>query len=153
MLPIENHPGLTASKSKSFIWFPNPSLLFSPAVICCKACQRRADHLGCIKQNGITCKIFGVGCAAHPKFGGPQGHETKLVEELGCREGDGDREEHLSLCLPPFSPLEKWGRVESEGPQVVQMAQGSPRLVGTSLVVGDLLGSPADGMGLNSGFL
>ena len=83
MLPIGNHPGPTASKSKSFIWFPNPSLLFSPAIICCKPCQQRADHLGCIKQNGITCEIFGMGCAAHPVSGGPWGHEARPEEELG----------------------------------------------------------------------
>ena len=145
MLPIGNHPGPTASKSKNFIWFPNPSLLFSPAIICCKPCQQGTDHLGCIKQNGIMCKIFGVGCAACPESGGPRGRSEGWRRSwVGETEEVRERNTHLLAGFFSLSLTCESLRVRVCRPH--RQFRDLPLLVGTSLMVGGLLGSPMEGM-------
>ena len=147
MLPIGNHPGPTASKSKNFIWFPNPSLLFSPAIICCKPCQQRTDHLGCIKQNGIMCKIFGVGCAACPESGGPRGRSEGWRRSwVGETEEVRERNTHL---LAGFFSLSLTCESLSEGVQATQTVQGSSTSSGNFTDGGWSPGQPHGGDGFS----
>lgn len=149
MLPIGNPPGPTACKSKSFIWCPNPSLLFSPAIIRCKPCWRRADHLGCIKQNGIMCKIFGVGGATSQlisSVGGP-GFGTRLQEELGWGESRraGRAVTSALLLSEKCGGRKRGGGGPTGGPETPLFHQELPRM-------GGLLGSTVDGVHLATGF-